>query len=123
MCSFKGEDMTRVKHAPSSLKRRKKVLKAAKGQRGARSKLYRTAKEAVRKSMVSNYADRKRKKGDYRSLWICRITAACREEDISYSKFIAGLKKTGIELNRKILADIAANDNRGFKALVKKAKI
>jgi large subunit ribosomal protein L20 len=111
--------MTKVKHAPSSLKRRKKVLKAAKGQRGARSKLFRTAKEAVRKSMISNYVDRKKKKGDYRSLWITRITAACREEGISYSKFIGGLKKSKIELNRKILADLAANDDRGFKALIK----
>jgi large subunit ribosomal protein L20 len=114
--------MTRVKHAASSLRRRKKVLKAAKGQRGARSRLYRTAKDAVRRSMVSSYIGRKRKKSDYRSLWISRITAACRQEDISYSKFIAGLKKAKIELNRKVLADIAANDNRGFKALVKKVK-
>jgi len=114
--------MTRVKHAASSLKRRKKTLKAVKGQRGARSKLYRTAKDAARRSMVFNYADRKRKKSDYRSLWIARITAACREEDISYSKFIAGLKKAKIELNRKVLAYIAANDSRGFKTLVKKVK-
>ncbi|MGB2601028.1 MAG: 50S ribosomal protein L20 [Candidatus Omnitrophota bacterium] len=114
--------MTKVKHAPSSLKRRKKVLKAAKGQRGARSKLFRTAKEAVRKSMISNYVDRKKKKGDYRSLWITRITAACREGGISYSKFIGGLKKSNIELNRKILADLAANDDRGFKALIKQVK-
>jgi len=114
--------MTRVKHAPSSLKRKKKVLKAVKGQRGARSKLLRTAKEAERKSMISSYIDRKKKKSNFRSLWITRITAACREEGTSYSKFIAGLKKAGITLNRKILADLAANDNRGFKNLVKKAK-
>ena len=115
--------MTKVKHAASSLKRRKKVLKAAKGQRGARSKLLRTAKEAVRKSMISNYIDRKRKKSDFRSLWITRITAACKEEGLSYSKFIAGLKKAKIELNRKMLAELAANDNRGFKAIVKKVKV
>ncbi len=114
--------MTKVKHAASSLKRRKKVLKAVKGQRGARSKLLRTAKEAVRKSMISNYIDRKRKKSDFRSLWISRITAACKQEDISYSKFIAGLKKARIDLNRKILADIAANDSSGFKEIVKKVK-
>ena len=114
--------MTRVKHAASSLKRRKKTLKAVRGQRGARSKLYRTAKEAERKSMVLNYIDRKKKKGNYRSLWITRITAACKEEGVSYSKFIAALKKEKIELNRKILADLAANDNRGFKALVKQTK-
>jgi large subunit ribosomal protein L20 len=114
--------MTKVKHATSSLKRRKKVLKAAKGQRGARSKLFRTAKEATRKSMITSYVGRKDKKGDYRSLWITRITAACRQEGISYSKFIAGLKKAKIELNRKILADLAANDDRGFKALIKQVK-
>lgn len=114
--------MTKVKHATSSLKRRKKVMKAAKGQRGARSKLLRTAKEATRKSMIISYGGRKDKKGDYRSLWITRITAACRQEGISYSKFIAGLKKAKIELNRKILADLAANDDRGFKALIKQVK-
>ncbi|MEA3489619.1 MAG: 50S ribosomal protein L20 [Candidatus Omnitrophota bacterium] len=114
--------MTRVKHAPSSLKRKKKVLKAAKGQFGARSKLLRTAKEAVRKGMVSSYIDRKKKKRSFRSLWISRVTAACREQGISYSRFIAGLKKAKIELNRKVLADIAAKDSRGFKALVKKVK-
>ena len=102
--------MTKVKHAPSSLKRKKKVLKAAKGQRGARSKLLRTAKEAVRKSMIANYAGRKQKKGDFRALWITRISAACKEEGISYSKFIAGLKSAKIELNRKILADLAMNE-------------
>lgn len=115
--------MSRVKHATSSLKRRKRTLKAAKGQRGARSKLLRTAKEAVRKSMIANYIDRKKKKGNFRTLWIIRITAACREEGISYSKFIAGLKKAKIELNRKILADLAANDDRGFKTLVKHVKV
>ena len=98
------------------------MLKAVKGQRGARSKLLRTAKEAARTSMISSYIDRKIKKRDYRSLWITRITAACREEGISYSKFIAGLKTAKIELNRKMLADIAANDIRGFKTLVKKVK-
>ena len=113
--------MTKVKHAASSLRRRKKVLKAAKGQHGSRSKLLRTAKEAVRKSLISNYIDRKKKKRDFRSLWIVRITAACRGEGTSYSKFIAGLKRARVTLNRKILADIAANDNRGFKALVKQA--
>ncbi|MBD3426961.1 MAG: 50S ribosomal protein L20 [Candidatus Omnitrophica bacterium] len=114
--------MSRVKHATSSHKRRKKTLKAVKGQRGARSKLYRTAKEAERKSMVNSYDGRKRKKRDYRALWITRIAAACKQEGISYSKFISGLKKAKIELNRKILADLAANDNRGFKALVKQVK-
>lgn len=114
--------MTKVKHAASSLKRRKKVLKTAKGQRGARSKQYRTAKEAARKSLISNYIDRRRKKSDFRSLWITRITAACKMEGISYNKFISGLKNSKIELNRKILADLAAEDMKAFKALVKKIK-
>ena len=115
--------MTKVKHAVSSLKRRKKVLKEAKGQRGARSKLLRTAKEAVRHSMISNYKDRKRKKGDFRALWITRITAACKQEGYSYSKFIAALKTAQIELNRKMLANIAVNDERGFKLLIKTVKV
>ena len=114
--------MTKVKHAASSLKRRKKVLKAAKGQRGSRSKLFRTAKESVIKGMISSYTDRKKKKRDFRALWISRISAACKEEGISYSKFISVLKKSEIELNRKMIADIAATDIRGFKALVKKTK-
>jgi len=115
--------MTKVKHAPSSLKRRKRTLKAAKGARGARSKLLKTAKEAVRKSLVANYIGRKKKKRDFRSLWIARITAGCRAEGTSYSKFIAGLKEAKIELNRKILADLAANEYRGFKTLIKKVKV
>jgi large subunit ribosomal protein L20 len=114
--------MTRVKHAPSSLKRRKKTLKAVKGQRGARSKLLRTAKEAVRKGMASSYVGRKRKKREFRQLWISRISAACKGEDISYNKFIAGLKKAKIELNRKLLAEIALIDDRAFKKLVETIK-
>ncbi|MBD3379030.1 MAG: 50S ribosomal protein L20 [Candidatus Omnitrophica bacterium] len=112
--------MARVKHAASSLKRKKKVLKSVKGQRGSRSKLLRTAKESARKSLVTNYYDRKKKKSDFRSLWITRINAACRQEGVSYSKFIAGLKSAGIVLDRKMLAFIAENDSRGFKNLVKK---
>lgn len=115
--------MTKVKHATSSRQKRKKFLKAAKGNVGARSKLLRTVKEAVRKSMVSAYKDRKTKKRDYRSLWIIRITAGCRAEGTSYSKFIAGLKKAKIELNRKMLADLATNDERGFKTLIKKVTV
>ena len=114
--------MPKVKHAVSSRKRRKKTLKAAKGQFGARSKLLRTAKEAVRKGMVNSYRDRKKKKSNMRSLWIVRINAACETEEISYSKFIAGLKKAEILLDRKMLAEIAANDSTGFKSLVKIAK-
>ena len=114
--------MTKVKHATSSLKRRKRTLKAVKGQRGARSKLLRTAKEAARKGLIASYFGRKRKKGEFRKLWIARINALCKEEGISYSKFMAGLKKAKIELNRKVLAFLAANDEKAFKALVKKAK-
>lgn len=113
--------MTKVKHAVSSRRRRKRTLKAVRGQRGARSKLLRIAKGAERTSLISNYIDRKKKKGEFRSLWITRIAAACRQEGVSYGRFIAGLKKHKIELNRKVLADIAAFDTNAFKAIVKKS--
>jgi len=112
--------MSKAKHAPSSRKRRKRTLKAVKGQRGARSKLLKKAKEAGRKALIANYIDRKKKKGNFRTLWITRISAACKENGTSYSKFIAGLKKSGITLNRKLIAEIALSDSKGFKALVKK---
>jgi large subunit ribosomal protein L20 len=114
--------MTRVKHAKSSLGRKKRMFKAVKGQRGTRSTLLKTAKEALRKSLIASYIGRKKKKRDFRSLWIARITAACRAEGISYSRFIAGLKKANVSLNRKILAFLAAKDEKAFKVLVKKAK-
>lgn len=114
--------MTKVKFAPSSRRRRKKIMKAARGQFGSRHRLYRIAKEAVRESMLSNYADRKKKKVNFRRLWITRISAACEKEGLSYSKFIGALKKAGIQLNRKMLADLAATDNTAFKAVVKKVK-
>jgi large subunit ribosomal protein L20 len=114
--------MTKVKHAKSSLRRKKKIFKIVKGQVGSRSKLLKTAKEAVRKSLIANYIGRKKKKGDFRSLWITRITAACRAEGTSYSKFMSGMKKAGIELNRKMLSDIAANDPEAFKELTEKVK-
>jgi len=114
--------MTKAKYAPSSRRRRKKVLKAVKGQRGARSKLLRTAKDAARRAMVSSYIGRKLKKREFRALWISRISAACKEEDISYSKFISGLKKGKIELNRKVLSELALADSRGFKKLVETVK-
>ncbi len=114
--------MTRVKHATSSLRRRKKVLKEARGQQSARSRLYRVAKDSVRRSRIASYFGRKQKKRIFRSLWITRIAAACKEEGVSYSRMIAGLKKAEIQLNRKALAYIATNDPRGFKALVEKAK-
>jgi large subunit ribosomal protein L20 len=114
--------MSRVKHAPASRRRRKKVLKRAKGQFGARSRLYRTAKESVQKGMYYSYRDRKRKKRLFRNLWISRINAACRQKGVSYSKFIAGLKKAKISLDRKMLADLAVNDKKAFDKLVEAVK-
>ena len=110
--------MTRVKHAPASRRRHKKYLKKAKGQFGGRSKLYRTARESVRKGMKYATRDRKQRKRDFRALWITRITAACRERGVSYSRFIGGLKKEKIDLNRKILAHIALTDKDAFGRLV-----
>lgn len=115
--------MTKVKHAVSSRSHRKKALKAASGYFGSKSRLYRIAKEAGRKSLISEYIGRKRKKRDFRSLWITRISAACKAEGTTYSKLISGLKKANVLLDRKALADIAANDNAGFKFLLKKANI
>lgn len=114
--------MTRVKFRVVSRKRRKKVLKRAKGQYGARSKLYRAARESVQKGMYYSYRDRKQKKRLFRNLWIARINAACREADLSYSKFMNGLKKAKVALNRKILADLAVNDKKAFDKLVELAK-
>ena len=111
--------MPRVKHSPTSRKRRKKVLKSAKGARGGRSKLYRTARETVQRALAYAYRDRKAKKRDFRKLWISRITAACRIHDISYSRFINGLKRNKIELNRKMLAELAATDDNAFLKIVK----
>lgn len=102
--------------------RRKKILKQAKGFWGRRSKLYRTAKDAVAKSQQYAYRDRKTKKRDFRTLWIARISAACREEGISYSRFIHGLNKAEIVLNRKALSNMAIEDREAFNALVEKAK-
>lgn len=111
--------MAKVKWAVASKKKRKRVLKKAKGQYGARSKLIRTAQEAVQRGMVYNYRDRKNRKRTFRSLWIVRINAACNELGLSYSKFVNGLKTAKIEMNRKVLADLAANDPKAFKAIVK----
>ena len=112
----------RIKRSVNALKKRRAILKAAKGYRGAKSKLYRVAREAVMKSGQYAYIGRKLKKRNFRSLWITRINAACRLNNISYSKFMHGLKVNGIELNRKILADMAVNDEKGFAALVETAK-
>ena len=114
--------MARVKGAMMTRKRRKKTLKMAKGYYGAKSRLFKTAKEAVMKS--GNYAciGRKQKKRDFRRLWITRISAACKQNGMNYSTFINGLKKAGIELNRKMLAEIAVSDPKAFTALTEQAK-
>ncbi|MBL7071493.1 MAG: 50S ribosomal protein L20 [Candidatus Omnitrophica bacterium] len=114
--------MARVKHAAASKRRRKRVLKLAKGQYGARSRLHRTAKESVARAMAYSYRDRKARKRDFRGLWITRINAACRAHDISYSKFMNGLKKANAVINRKMLAEIAAHDKTGFDKLVEASK-
>ncbi len=114
--------MARVKGAMMTRKRRKKVLKLAKGYFGGKRKLFRTAKEAVMKSGNYAYIGRKQKKRDFRRLWITRISAACRMNGINYSSFMNGLKKAGIELNRKMLSELAINDAKAFAALVEKAK-
>lgn len=114
--------MARVKHAPSSRRRRKRFLKIAKGQYGARSRLYRTAKESAARALAYSYRDRKAKKRAFRALWIVRINAACKEFAISYSRFINGLKKAKSTVDRKILADIAVSDKAGFGKLVEISK-
>lgn len=114
--------MARVKGALMTRKRRKKVLKLAKGYYGAKSKHFKMAKQAVMKSGNYAYIGRKQRKRDFRRLWITRISAACRMNDISYSVFMNGLKKANIALNRKMLAEIAVSDEAAFKALVEKAK-
>lgn len=113
--------MARVKGALATRKRRKKTLKLAKGYFGAKSKLFKTAKEAVMKSGNYAYIGRRQKKRDFRRLWITRISAACKLNGINYSRFMNGLNKAGITINRKMLADLAVNDAAGFTALVKAA--
>ena len=112
----------RIKRAVNAVKKRRKILKQAKGYFGGRSKRYRVAREAVMKSGVYAFVGRKAKKRDFRSLWIARINAACRMNGLSYSKFMFGLKKAGIELNRKVLAEIAVSDAKAFTALTEQAK-
>ena len=114
--------MARIKGAIMTRKRRNKVLKLAKGYYGSKSKLFKTAKQAVMKSGNYAYIGRKQKKRDFRRLWITRISAACKMNGINYSTFINGLKKAGIELNRKMLSEIAIADPEGFAARVEKAK-
>jgi large subunit ribosomal protein L20 len=112
----------RVKRGSKRRDSRRKTLTLAKGFFLTKSKLYRSAQEAVEKSLRYGYVGRKLKKRDFRSLWIVRIGAACRAADISYSRFMDGLKKAGVDLNRKVLADIAATDSAAFAALIAQAK-
>ncbi len=112
----------RVKTGVVRRRRHKKILKLAKGFYSGRRKHFRKAKEQLERSLVYAYRDRKQKKRDFRKLWITRINAACRLNDISYSRFIHGLKKAGIELDRKILADMAMNEPESFAKIVEKAK-
>ncbi len=113
--------MTRVKNSVTTKARHKKVLKAAKGYFGSKHRLYKTAKEQLMHSGAYAYRDRKQRKRDFRKLWIIRINAACRENGISYSRFIDGLTKAGVEINRKMLSEIAIKDPVTFKELVKTA--
>src|SRR5947209_15167016 len=114
--------MPRATNSPASRKRRKKVLKYARGYFGNKSKLYRYAKEAVQHAWQYAYRDRRKKKGEFRSLWIIRLNAACRNSGISYSRFIEGLKAANIILDRKVLSDLAIRDEVAFNALVKQAQ-
>jgi len=114
--------MTRVKNGVTTKARHKKVLKAAKGYFGSKHRLYKTAKEQLMHSGQYAFRDRRQKKRDFRRLWIVRINAACRENEISYSRFIEGLNKAGVEVNRKMLSEVAINDPKAFSELVKVAK-
>ena len=114
--------MARVKGGVMSHKRRKKVLRLAKGYYGARHRLFRTAKEAVMKTGRYAYIGRKQKKREFRRLWITRISAGCKMNDMNYSTFMNGLKKSGVTLNRKMLSEIAIHDAEGFAALCAQAK-
>ena len=114
--------MPRSKNGTRRRERRRKILKAAKGYWGGRSRLFKTAKEAVMKGLASSYRDRKRRRGEFRRLWITRISAACRAEGLTYSDFIFGLNQAGVGLNRKALSNMAIEDPTAFKALIAKAR-
>lgn len=114
--------MARIKGGLNARKKHNRVLKLAKGYRGARSKQYRIAKQSVMRALTSSYAGRKQKKRQFRQLWIARINAAARMNGLSYSRFMYGLKTAGVEMNRKILADMAVNDAASFTALAETAK-
>ena len=114
--------MPRATNGPATLKRRKKVLKKAKGYFGNKSRLFRYAKDAVDRAEVYAYRDRRKKKSEFRQLWIVRINAICRANDINYSRFMHGLKLAGIEMDRKQLSELAIHDEAAFIALINKAK-
>ena len=114
--------MARIKGGMNARRKHNKVLKLAKGYRGARSKQYRVAKQAVMRALTSSYAGRKERKRQFRQLWIARINAAARMNGLSYSKFMYGLKLAGIDMNRKMLAEMAVNDAEGFTTLAEVAK-
>ena len=114
--------MARVKRALNAQKKRRTVLKASKGYRGQRSRLYRKAKEQQLHSLTYAYRDRRARKGDFRKLWITRINAAARENGVTYNRLIQGLKLAGVEVDRRVLADLAVNDAAAFAALVQLAK-
>ncbi|NCC84587.1 MAG: 50S ribosomal protein L20 [Clostridia bacterium] len=114
--------MSRVKRGVTARARHKKILGLAKGYYGHKSKLFKVANQQVMKSLSYAYRDRKRKKRDFRKLWITRINAACRINGLSYSRFINGLNKAGVQLDRKVLADIAVNDPQSFTAIVETAR-
>jgi large subunit ribosomal protein L20 len=114
--------MPRVKSNVAHHARKKKIMKAAKGARGGRSKLYKAAKETVERAMRYAYRDRRKRKGEFRTLWITRINAAARLHDLSYSRFMAGLKSAGVEIDRKMLAEMAVTDAEAFARLAELAK-
>ncbi len=114
--------MARIKKGVTAHRRHKKILKLARGYWGARHRLFRPANEAVMKALWYSYQHRRQRKGEFRRLWIARINAAARAEGLSYSRFMSGLRRAGVEINRKLLADLAARDSAAFAALVKTAK-
>ena len=117
-----GTDNSRKEEIRNGKKKHNRVLKLAKGYRGARSKQYRVAKQSVMRALTSSYAGRKERKRQFRQLWIARINAAARLNGLSYSKFMYGLKTAGVDINRKMLAEMAVNDAEGFKTLAELAK-
>lgn len=114
--------MSRVKHAVATKRRKKRVMKKAEGQWGGRSRFHKRAMESVAKGMMYSYRDRKARKREFRALWIARINAACREHGMSYSRFMQGLKKAKILVDRKILSELAVSDNKAFAKLVETVK-